>query len=981
MAEHDIFISYRRKDTVRVRPLVNALTSRGLSVWFDQSQIEEFAPITDEIRNGLANSKALLAWYSTDYPKSRPCQMELTAAFIAAQRCGDPRARVWVVNPEERADHIHPVELRDEQHAVAPQSADDYKNLAERIAAHVSVLDGSLGAIIPFTSPPQYGQKLVSARHFVGRLPDLWRLHSALHGAYSAVISGDSVSAIAQLSGMGGIGKSLVAEEYALRFSAAYPGGIFWLYGLGSDVDYPGLTAEQRDAMRNDQFRLLATELGLDVTGLNMQQVEALLRATLGKNNQSFLWIVDDLASQISIEAIRGWLSPHVLGKTLITTRSREYEPIGDSVPLGVLSAQEAFELLCAYRTPQSAEETTAAQAIADDLGYHPLALAVCSRALQAEAGIRDFAEFRVGLLNTQQDELDLAAELAGLLPNGHERSVATTLLGSVRSLRPEVRDFLRIASLVAVAPIPPALVVASFAAVDCLNEAEARHRTALGLSQTENACLAERAENNAIKVHTLISRTIRFHERDTRRIDQLRAAIVEALKNALPIVTDTRHGPEIALEVLHARELCARGIRDVDTGILAAWVAQDDYERGAYNSAHSNQEQVLTVWSRILGEEHPNTLAAMSNLAITLHAQGDLTRARTLGEEVLAIRRRILGQEHPDTLASINNLAEMMRTQGDFNTARSLHELALAGRHRTLGQDHPNTLESMSNLALTLGNLGKFSDARALQEQVLTRRRELLGDEHPKTLTSMHNLAVTLTKQGDLAGAHSLQETAVTVHQRRFGDEHPLTLVSLDTLAITLREQGNFEGARYLQEKTLAVRRRIFNEDHPHLFTALNNLAMTMHDMGNVEAACSLQEQVLTGRRRIFGDYHPDTLAAMSNLAITFQSKRELLRARSLQEQALATARAVLGQDHPDTLTYMNNLAAILTDGGDLSTARSLQEQVLDIRRRVLGEQHPTTSTTEWNLFLTLRQMGDTPAATSVLETLRSLSKASRKH
>ena len=74
--------------------------SRGLSVWFDQNEIDEFAPITDKIRHGLANSKALLVWYSVDYPRSRPCQMELTAAFIAAQREGDPRQRVWVINPE-----------------------------------------------------------------------------------------------------------------------------------------------------------------------------------------------------------------------------------------------------------------------------------------------------------------------------------------------------------------------------------------------------------------------------------------------------------------------------------------------------------------------------------------------------------------------------------------------------------------------------------------------------------------------------------------------------------------------------------------------------------------------------------------------------------------------------------------------------------------------------------------------------------------
>jgi hypothetical protein len=96
----DVFISYRRKDSERVLPLVEALRAKGVSPWLDQREVDEFAPITDAIRKGLSEAKVLLAWYSADYPKSRPCQMELTAAFLAAQREGDPRRRVLVINPE-----------------------------------------------------------------------------------------------------------------------------------------------------------------------------------------------------------------------------------------------------------------------------------------------------------------------------------------------------------------------------------------------------------------------------------------------------------------------------------------------------------------------------------------------------------------------------------------------------------------------------------------------------------------------------------------------------------------------------------------------------------------------------------------------------------------------------------------------------------------------------------------------------------------
>ena len=109
----DVFVSYRHSDGVIVRRLVAALERRGLQVWFDETAIPDFGGITDEARRGLAESKALLVFYSATYPHSSPCQWELTLAFLASARLGDPRRRVLVVNPELAPSHIEPVELRD----------------------------------------------------------------------------------------------------------------------------------------------------------------------------------------------------------------------------------------------------------------------------------------------------------------------------------------------------------------------------------------------------------------------------------------------------------------------------------------------------------------------------------------------------------------------------------------------------------------------------------------------------------------------------------------------------------------------------------------------------------------------------------------------------------------------------------------------------------------------------------------------------
>jgi hypothetical protein len=70
----------------------------------------------------------------------------------------------------------------------------------------------------------------------------------------------------------------------------------------------------------------------------------------------------------------------------------------------------------------------------------------------------------------------------------------------------------------------------------------------------------------------------------------------------------------------------------------------------------------VLEKRRQILGEEHPDTISAISNLASTLRDQGQLDEAATIIKEVLEKMRQILSKEHLSTISAINNLASTLR-------------------------------------------------------------------------------------------------------------------------------------------------------------------------------------------------------------------------------------------------------------------------------------------------------------------------------
>jgi len=165
MPLNDLFISYRHLDAQRLRPLVDRLRNLNLNVRIDEEEIADFAAVTRTISEGLANSKAVLARYSESYSLSRPCQSELTAAYLVAQREGDPRQRLFIVNPETKPDHVALPELKDQEYLSAPVIGIDAAY--DRLATRMNNLALALGALDELGAPRALLEKAlkVGAEH------------------------------------------------------------------------------------------------------------------------------------------------------------------------------------------------------------------------------------------------------------------------------------------------------------------------------------------------------------------------------------------------------------------------------------------------------------------------------------------------------------------------------------------------------------------------------------------------------------------------------------------------------------------------------------------------------------------------------------------------------------------------------------------------------------------------------------------------
>lgn len=800
----DVFVSYAHTDKNEVQIITQALCESGLQVWIDEESVRPFETIQRSIEYGLTNSKVFLAYYSSAYPASRACQWELTAAFISAQAEGDPRRRILIINPEGTFNHVLPGELLDARAIQLKPSTSE--QLVQELSLSVKQVADSLkskfGEIRKLSPPPWWGRNAhpIGSTRFVGRLHDMWRIHSILLAADLPLVIGGSPAG--QVRGLGGIGKSLLAEEYARRFGATYPGGVFWLQCHGNDDSKLRMSAEEREADRIQQYRDFLESMDVKTEGASTEAVENLLRIEIGRRNQPCLWIADDVPASLSATELRRWMSPHPLAKCLLTTRSREYSVQAQAFELGVLSTDEALELLEAHLGHISDEDRHEAEALVSDLGHHALAVDVAGGALSVWRGLKSIKQFRAELATPDKDALEIASGLANVLPNGYQASIAQALLHGIRQAGPSARDFLRLASVLAVAPIKPAFVCSVFEKVDRLSHAAALDRLQVALRDLDRLSLVDAVPgtDGARTVHTLVSRvmrhidsgsiTDRLLKRAGRRREVLRRAAVEQIIADLQKATDapsTRHEMELALH--HARDLATRPT-ELPEPELAGSLAEYDSERGVYESARSLLEYQHSVYVQRYGPDDRRTLNVRLALCAVYMQWGAADIAEEMARQLATQCEALCGGYDDLTLLARHAAAQCCRSLQRMQEAKE-EQMKVLAAVEAKKYSYLTVADVQLNLAETLLALGELEDAEKLQRTALAEHTRLLGPEHPTTLLGRNNLAVILGRMGKFDEEEETLTHVLEFRERLFGIEHPQTSVVAQNLTIALVRRG----------------------------------------------------------------------------------------------------------------------------------------------------------------------------------------------
>ncbi|WPH01833.1 Hypothetical protein R9X50_00468700 [Acrodontium crateriforme] len=398
--------------------------------------------------------------------------------------------------------------------------------------------------------------------------------------------------------------------------------------------------------------------------------------------------------------------------------------------------------------------------------------------------------------------------------------------------------------------------------------------------------------------------------------------------------------------------------------------------DQGLTTDSEALLNRTKELRSKVLGEEHPDTLMSMNKLASTYSSQGRWTEAEQLKVRVLEITKKVLGEEHPDTLMSMSNLASTYSDQGRLAEAEQLCVRVLELQKKVLGEKHPNTLASMNNLASTYLYQERSTEAEQLYVRVLELRKKVLGEKHPNTLASMNNLAWTYLYQKRSTEEEQLYVRVLELQKKVLGEKHPNTLASMNNLARTSFNQGRLTEAEQLYVRVLELRKKVLGEKHPNTLMSMNNLARTSFNQGRLTEAEQLYVRVLELQKKVLGEKHPNTLMSMNDLASTYSKQGRLTEAEQLYVRVLELRKKVLGEEHPSTLMSMNNLVFTYSKQGRLTEAEQLGVQVLELRKNVLGEEHPNTLTSMKNLAMTYLGQGLLAEAEQLMARVLELGK-----
>ena len=691
---------------------------------------------------------------------------------------------------------------------------------------------------------------------FKGREKALAELHAALTSAKGAAV------VVRALQGLGGVGKTRLAIEYAWAHEADYSALLF-------------VRAENPAALSTNLAGLAGPSV-LDLLEKEAREDAAKFEAVLRwlRANPTWLMILDNVDDPEAVKAVVELMPRLDGGHVIVTARAANFPATIRKLELDVLDEEAATQFLLERTAEdrQRAEDDDAqARALAGELG---------SLALGLEQAGAQIATDRIGFaryLKLWNENREKALRWSDPTITGSDRTLATTWTTSVARLSPQSRRMLDRLAMLAPEPIPDSLLDVPVPD-EAVNYDAQKARVELFAYSFIARAKSEDGLASGFVIHRLVQDFARRAMIDKRRAEPLREALAWVDAAFVGAPDDVRNWP--VLDPLAPHALAVAG--------------------------HADEAGIAEPTGRLL-----------NNLGQLFQAKARYAEAERLKGRALAIGEATLRPGDPILATLLINLAELLGKTNRPGEAEPLYRRALTIDERAFGPNHTNVARDLNHLAILLKQTNRLAEAEPLYRRALAIDETSYGPDHPKVGIDVGNLAGLLEATDRLAEAEALRRRSLAIQNDSLGPDHPNVATALSNFAVLLLNTNRLGEAEPLFRRALAIGEKTFGPDHPVVATRLNNLAGLLQATNRLAEAEPLYRRALAIDEASLGPSHSDVGNRLNNLAGLLRATNRLGEAEPLYRRALAIFEKSLGADHPNTVTVRGNLAAIETARG----------------------------------------------------------------
>jgi tetratricopeptide (TPR) repeat protein len=333
----------------------------------------------------------------------------------------------------------------------------------------------------------------------------------------------------------------------------------------------------------------------------------------------------------------------------------------------------------------------------------------------------------------------------------------------------------------------------------------------------------------------------------------------------------------------------------------------------GMYLKAKPLYRNALKVFEEKYPYISTDMATSYDNLAIVYNSIGDYQRAEQLSFEALIIREETLGEEHPVTAISYNNLAEVYRSMGKYEKAEVFYIKALQIYEKVFDkEEHPFIATSYGNLALVYDSMEVYEKAQPLYLRALEISEIIWGEEHPNTARSYNDLGLFYWSMEEYEKAEPLYLKSLQIREKVLGEEHSDTAISYNNIALLYSSIKSYNKARPLYIKALKIREKILGEEHPETANSYYNLAEYYVLIEEYKEAEFLYLKSLKINEKIWGAEHSNTADSYYALGGFYMLMNEFEKGYNYCKKAVDVYSKVLVPNHRNLINAKKGLEMI---------------------------------------------------------------------